>query len=249
MLAAHPLKQHLGRAGLGEPAGELLAVIGQHLRRNPVYLHRGCERIGDRPARRYRQHRGDDHVPGMVIDAGQQLALAAISQQDPPTRSSRHSAIGVSRCHRRYLRLCRCACGMTIALRTSTRCTVARDGAPATARCASSHAIRRAPHRGCARRNSHTSASTSAASRAGEARGRRDASRKPSIPPAACRAFQVYADWRDTPYRTATSLADDPSKTSSTARSRCSASHSRSCPARSSLLSAPTGCNHRDHAS
>ena len=36
VLAADPLEQHLGRAGLGEPAGELLAVVGQHLRRDPV---------------------------------------------------------------------------------------------------------------------------------------------------------------------------------------------------------------------
>jgi len=116
------------------------------------------------------------------------------AKKTPPTRSSCHNAMGVSRCHRRYLRLCRCACGITIALRTSTRCTVALDGAPATRCCASSQAIRRAPHRGCARRNSHTSASTSAASRAGEVRGRRDASRSPSIPPAACLAFHVYTD-------------------------------------------------------
>jgi len=49
----------------------------------------------------------------------------------PPTRSSCRNAIGVSRCQRRYLRLCGWVCGVTIVLRTSTRCTVARDGAPA----------------------------------------------------------------------------------------------------------------------
>jgi hypothetical protein len=35
---------------------------------------------------------------------------------------------------------------------------------------------------------------------AGDIRGRRVASRSPSSPAAACRAFQEYADCRDTPY-------------------------------------------------
>ena len=47
---------------------------------------------------------------------------------------------------------------------------------------------------GCARRSSHTSASVSAASRDAEVRGRRVASRNPSIPAAAYLAFQVYTD-------------------------------------------------------
>ena len=85
-------------------------------------------------------------------------------------------------------------CGVTVALRTRTRCAVARDGAHATPRCATSKAIRWAPHRGCARRSSHTSASVSAASRDGEVRCRRVASRNPSIPAAAYLAFQVYTD-------------------------------------------------------
>jgi WD40 repeat protein len=84
-------------------------------------------------------------------------------------------------------------------------------------RCATSNAIRRAPHRGWARRSSHTSASVSAASRDGEVRGRRETSRSPSTPAAACRAFHEYTDCRDTPYRMATSLTGDPSRTSSTA--------------------------------
>ncbi len=41
------------------------------------------------------------------------------------------------------------------------------DGTAATPRCATSNAIRRAPHCGCARRSSHTSASVSTASRDG----------------------------------------------------------------------------------
>jgi WD40 repeat protein len=102
-------------------------------------------------------------------------------------------------------------------LRTRTPCTVARDGPPAVPRCATSNAIRRAPHRGWARRSSHTSASVSAASRDGEVRGRRETSRSPSTPAAACRAFHEYTDCRDTPYRMATSLTGNPSRTSSTA--------------------------------
>jgi hypothetical protein len=55
------------------------------------------------------------------------------------------------------------------------------------------------PHRRCGRRSSHTSASVEAASRDGEVRGLREASRSPSTPAAACRAFHAYTDCRDTP--------------------------------------------------
>jgi len=142
----------------------------------------------------------------MITDAGQQLAFAVVGRVNPAGQvqlPQRHRRL---RCHRRYLRLCAWACGVTKALRTSTRCTVARDGTAATPRCAISKAIRRAPHRGCARPSSNTSASVSAASGDGEGRGRRRASRSPSIPAAACLAFHEYTDCRDTPYRTATSL-------------------------------------------
>src|ERR1700722_18956450 len=50
-----------------------------------------------------------------------------------------------SRCHRLYFRLCRWACGTTRPLRSSTRCTVARDGAGSARRWGASNAIRRAP--------------------------------------------------------------------------------------------------------
>ena len=67
--------------------------------------------------------------------------------------SSCHSCIGASRCHRLYLRACRCSCGLTRPLRASTRCTVARPGTAAIPRWPSSELIRRAPHRGCSRRS------------------------------------------------------------------------------------------------
>ena len=103
---------------------------------------------------------------------------------------------------------------------------MARDGAAAPAR-SSSNAIRRAPHRGCVRRISQTKASTSAEIRVGLVFGRRDASRSPSTPAASYLAFHEYTAWRDTPYRSATSLTREPPSTSSTARYRCSTNQSR----------------------
>jgi hypothetical protein len=82
MLPAHPLEQHLGRAGFREPAGELLAIVGQHFRRDAVGLHGRGERVGDRPAGRDGRHRRDDHITGMVIDPAQQPALAVTGQVD-----------------------------------------------------------------------------------------------------------------------------------------------------------------------
>lgn len=49
VLAADPLEQHLGRPRFREPAGELLAIVDQRLRRHPVRAHRRGERVGDRP--------------------------------------------------------------------------------------------------------------------------------------------------------------------------------------------------------
>jgi hypothetical protein len=48
VLAANSLEQHLRRPRFREPAGELLAVVGQHLRRHAVSAYRG----GERPRRR-----------------------------------------------------------------------------------------------------------------------------------------------------------------------------------------------------
>jgi hypothetical protein len=103
---------------------------------------------------------------------------------------------------------------------------VARDGAAAPVR-PSSNATRRAPHRGCVRRISHTTASTSAGILVGLVFDRRDASRSPSTPAASYLAFHQYTACRETPYRSATSLTREPPSISSTARCRCSANQSR----------------------
>ena len=66
------------------------------------------------------------------------------------------------------------------------RCTVARDGigSGTTGPRISSCTIRCAPHRGCARRSSHTRASTSADAWFGLDRGRLDRSASPASPAA-----------------------------------------------------------------
>ena len=78
VLAADPLGQYLGRAGLPEPAGELLAVVSEHFARNPAPGHRGGERQADRPSRRLHHHGRDDAEPRVVVDSGDDLALAAV---------------------------------------------------------------------------------------------------------------------------------------------------------------------------
>jgi hypothetical protein len=44
VLAADPIEQHLGRAGLAEAAGELTAIVGQHLSRHPIATQRWAKR-------------------------------------------------------------------------------------------------------------------------------------------------------------------------------------------------------------
>ena len=90
-------------------------------------------------------------------------------------------------------------------LRDSTRSTVARDGADSSPRPDSSWDIRRAPHRGCRRRSSQISASTSADRRVGLFRGRRERSSRPGMPSCSNRRRQLCRVWRDVPYRAATS--------------------------------------------
>jgi hypothetical protein len=102
VLAADPLEQHLGRARLAETPGELLAVVRQHFSGHPVDTHRFHERRADRPASGTIDDRGDHAVPGMVIDAGDDLALAAAGQNKLAVTSSCHSGIGAGRSHRMY---------------------------------------------------------------------------------------------------------------------------------------------------
>jgi hypothetical protein len=81
VLAADPLEQHLGRAGLAEPPGELLAIVGQHLLGDAVNSHRGQERRAHRPAGGPHHDGGDHAEPGMVINPGDDLAFAAVRQE------------------------------------------------------------------------------------------------------------------------------------------------------------------------
>ena len=169
-----------GRGLVNRPVN-MLPVVGQHLLGHPVDA---CRRERSQTARPVApQHRrGDDHVPGMVIDAGDHLALPPIGQNDAADH------VHLPQVHRDLTLPALVACavplcwGSTSPLRTSTRCTVAREGTTSTSRCASSNTIRRAPHRGWVRRSSHTSASTCAGIRPGLVCGRRDRSASPPIP-------------------------------------------------------------------
>jgi hypothetical protein len=73
--AADPLEQHLGRAGLAESAGELLAVIRQDFVGCPVGPHRCDERPAHRPPSCASDDGGDHAEPGVIVDPGDQLQL------------------------------------------------------------------------------------------------------------------------------------------------------------------------------
>lgn len=81
VLPADPLEQHLSRAGLDEPPGKHGAVVAEHFLRHPVDRHGVDECLADGP--RGGSHHGfsDDAVPGVVIDPGHGLHLAAAGQE------------------------------------------------------------------------------------------------------------------------------------------------------------------------
>jgi hypothetical protein len=83
VLPADPVEHDLGRAGLAEPAGELAAIVGQHLGRYPMAAQRRGEGGADGPAGGPSDQGGDDTEPGVVVDAADQLELAAVGQPDP----------------------------------------------------------------------------------------------------------------------------------------------------------------------
>ena len=70
-----------GTPGLVEPAGEHLAVVGQHLLGHPVGAHRVHERQAHRAGGRPHDRLGEDAEPGMVIDPGHDLDLGAIGEK------------------------------------------------------------------------------------------------------------------------------------------------------------------------
>ncbi|WP_217569453.1 hypothetical protein [Streptomyces sp. GbtcB7] len=63
--------------------GELLAVVGEDLGRHPVGPHRAHESVCDGLAGRHCQDGGGDDEPGVIVDPGEHLALAAVGQEDP----------------------------------------------------------------------------------------------------------------------------------------------------------------------
>ena len=82
VLPQDPLEHHLGRAGLAEPAGELLAVVGQDLLRHPVAPQRCRQPPAHRPAGGSRHDSRAHAIPRVVIDPGQHLDLGAVGKRD-----------------------------------------------------------------------------------------------------------------------------------------------------------------------
>lgn len=100
VLAAGALEEHLDGQRAGEPAGELLTVVGEDFEGNAPSLHRGNERYAHGHSGGLFEHFGDNDEPGVVVDSGQNLAFAATSRKIPQTESSCHRCIGASRSHR-----------------------------------------------------------------------------------------------------------------------------------------------------
>ena len=82
LLAADTVEQHLGRVRT-EPTGEHLAVVSEDLVGDPVALQGGPEHPADRSGVGPLHQPGGHTEPGMVVDAGHGLELAAIGQPDP----------------------------------------------------------------------------------------------------------------------------------------------------------------------
>ena len=200
------VEQHLAAAA--EAIGELLAVIRQHLLRRAIALQRLANaRQTARPVARSTT-RASTQIARVIIDAGHDPRLAQLPRRacrpaaahrrcpaataaSPPAAASAHSPSACAAARR----------AITRPWRTRIRCTVARDGngsggaGPRISSCT----IRCAPHFGCARRSSHTRASTSADARFGLDRGRCDRSASPASPASRYRATHACTDWRDTP--------------------------------------------------
>jgi hypothetical protein len=82
LLAADAVEQHLGRMR-AQAAGEHLAVVSEDLVRDPIPLQGGGKDLADAAGIRPLHQPGHDAEPGMVIDAGHDLQLAAIGEPDP----------------------------------------------------------------------------------------------------------------------------------------------------------------------
>ena len=80
VLPADPLEEHLTRTRPGEPSGELLAIVREHLTRHPEPGQRGGERGAHGAAGGPAHHRGDHAEPGVVVQAGDHLRLGAVGE-------------------------------------------------------------------------------------------------------------------------------------------------------------------------
>jgi hypothetical protein len=94
--AADPLEQDLGRAGLAESSGELLAVVREHFVRDAVGPHRGDEGAADGACGATAHDGGDHAVPGVVVKAGDELQLGAVGQE------YRRGDVQLPQLHRRF---------------------------------------------------------------------------------------------------------------------------------------------------
>ena len=84
-----------------EAAGEDLAVVGQQLLRGAVAVQGSPEDPADGGGVGPLHQSGHDAEPGVVVDPGHGLELAAVDEPDPPMMSSCHSSIGWGRSQRR----------------------------------------------------------------------------------------------------------------------------------------------------
>ncbi len=208
----------LGWHRLGEAAGELFAVVGQHFRRHSIGGHGLGEGGAYRAAGRLGDHLGDHDEPGVVVDAGDQLALAPAGQEHPA-----HD-VQLPQLHR-GIALPAAIDAAVILLLVVDQSVTGQDpvrGGPAghwhqpgLAQLVDDSAGTPA---GYERRSSQTRASTSTGTWCGETCGRCDLSTSASSPPAWHPSVQLYTDCRDAPNWRATCATGAPSNTWSTAR-------------------------------
>jgi hypothetical protein len=86
VLPADPLEQHLSRTGLDEPASKYRAVVAEDFLGHAIDGHGIQEGLADRPGSGPDHGFSDNAVPGMIVDAGHDLHLAAVGQE----RARRH---------------------------------------------------------------------------------------------------------------------------------------------------------------
>ncbi len=82
MAFSRQIRSNITSAGRGLPNRPVNCLnIGEDLGGDPVLGHRHGERQADRPGGVPHDDGGDDAEPGVVVDPGDDLALAAVSQE------------------------------------------------------------------------------------------------------------------------------------------------------------------------